>query len=326
MKLQQLRYIWEVAHHDLNVTATAQSLCTSQSGISKQVRLLEEELGVEIFARSGKHLIRITPAGKAILRTAGEILHRVENIKKIAEEFSDEQEGSLSLATSYTQARYVLPRVISNFSERHPEVALHIHQGTPSQISDMMAEGSVDLAIVTAAEEVELFSNLIMMPCYQWNHCIIIPKNHPLCQLSQVTLPTMAKYPIVTYVSGFTGRSKLDGAFFSQKISPKIVCTAVDADVIKTYVRLGLGVGIIAEMAYSSESDSDLVALDASHLFKPSITAIGFRRGTFLRGFMYEFIQDFAPHLKKAVVNEAYSCTSKLERDKLFEHLQLPNY
>ena len=324
MKLQQLRYIWEIAHHDLNVSATAQSLYTSQSGISKQVRLLEDELGVEIFSRSGKHLLRVTPAGKAILRMAEEILYKVENIKKVAEEFSNDKKGSLSLATSYTQARYVLPKIIDNFTDRHPEVSLHVHQGTPVQISEMASNGSVDLAIAT--EDVQLFSNLIMMPCYQWNHCIIVPRNHPLCQLSTLTLHTIARYPIVTYVSGFTGRSQLDEAFFAQKISSKIACTAVDADVIKTYVRLGLGVGIIAEMAYSSDDDSDLVALDVSHLFKPSITKIGFRRGAFLRNFMYEFIQDFAPHLNKAVVNEAYSCTSKLEQNELFEHMQLPSY
>ena len=323
MKLQQLRYIWEVAHHDLNVSATAQSLYTSQSGISRQVRLLEDELGVEIFSRSGKHLLRVTPAGKVILRMAEEILHKVEGIKKVAEEFSNDKKGSLSLVTSYTQARYVLPKVINRFKDRHPEVSLHVHQGTPSQISEMASNGSVDFAIAT--DDVGLFNNLIMMPCYQWNHCIIVPGDHPLCQLSTLTLPAIAKYPIVTYVSGFTGRSQLDAAFFAQKISSKIACTAVDADVIKTYVRLGLGVGIIAEMAYSSD-DSDLVALDASHLFKPSITKIGFRRGAFLRSFMYEFIQEFAPHLNKAIVNEAYNCASKLEQNELFKHMQLPSY
>ncbi len=324
MKLQQLRYIWEVAHHDLNVSATAQSLYTSQPGISKQIRLLEDELGVEIFSRSGKHLTRITPAGEAILQTTGEILRKVESIKQVAQEFSNDKKGSLSLATTHTQARYLLPKVIANFIEGYPEVALHMHQGTPMQISEMAADGTVDFAIAT--EAMELFSDLIMMPCYEWNRAIVVPKDHPLCQLSELTLEEVAKHPIVTYVFGFTGRSKLDEAFMVRGLVPRIVFTAADADVIKTYVRLGLGVGIIAKMAYDEELDKDLVALDASKLFQPSITKIGFRRGTFIRGFMYEFIESFAPHLSRHMVEEAYSCTSKLELDELFENITLPVY
>lgn len=324
MKLQQLRYIWEVAHHDLNVSATAQSLYTSQPGISKQIRLLEDELGVEIFSRSGKHLTRITPAGEAILQTTGEILRKVESIKQVAQEFSNDKKGSLSLATTHTQARYVLPQVIQSFIENYPEVSLHMHQGTPMQISEMAADGTVDFAIAT--EAMELFSDLIMMPCYKWNRAIVVPKDHPLCQVSELSLEEVAKHPIVTYVFGFTGRSKLDEAFMERGLVPRIVFTAADADVIKTYVRMGLGIGIIAKMAHNEELDSDLVALDASKLFKPSITKIGFRRGTFIRGFMYEFIESFAPHLSRNLVEEAYSCTSKLELDELFQDIQLPVY
>jgi len=324
MKLQQLRYIWEVAHHDLNVSATAQSLYTSQPGISKQIRLLEDELGVEIFSRSGKHLTRITPAGEAILRTTGEILRKVESIKQVAQEFSNDKKGSLSLATTHTQARYILPSIIKNFIAAYPDVSLHMHQGTPIQISEMAADGSVDFAIAT--EAMELFSDLIMMPCYKWNRTIVVPKGHPLCDIAELTLEEVAKHPLVTYVFGFTGRSKLDEAFMERGLAPRIVFTAADADVIKTYVRLGLGVGIIAKMAHDEELDDDLVALDASHLFKPSITKIGFRRGTFIRGFMYEFIENFAPHLNRNMVEEAYSCTSKLELDELFEDVQLPVY
>lgn len=324
MKLQQLRYIWEVAHHDLNVSATAQSLYTSQPGISKQIRLLEDELGVEIFSRSGKHLTRITPAGEAILHTTGEILRKVESIKQVAQEFSNDKKGSLSLATTHTQARYMLPNIIKSFIEQYPEVSLHMHQGTPMQISEMAADGTVDFAIAT--EAMELFSDLIMMPCYQWNRSIVVPKDHPLCELSELTLEEVVKHPIVTYVFGFTGRSKLDEAFMERGLAPKIVFTAADADVIKTYVRLGLGVGIIASMAYDEENDSDLVSLDASHLFRPSITKIGFRRGTFIRGFMYEFMENFAPHLTRNMVDEAYSCTSRLELDELFQHVKLPVY
>ncbi len=324
MKLQQLRYIWEVAHHDLNVSATAQSLYTSQPGISKQIRLLEDELGVEVFSRSGKHLTRITPAGEAILKTAGEILRKVESIKQVAQEYSNERKGSLSIATTHTQARYALPKVIETFIGRYPEVSLHMHQGTPMQISEMAADGTVDFAIAT--EALELFSDLIMMPCYRWNRCIVVPKDHPLCQVSELSLEEVAKHPIVTYVFGFTGRSKLDEAFIDRGLAPKVVFTAADADVIKTYVRLGLGIGIIAKMAYSEVKDPDLVALDASHLFKSSTTKIGFRRGTFLRGFMYEFIEEFAPHLTKEVVSEAYDRHSRSELEELFQNVELPTY
>lgn len=324
MKLQQLRYIWEVAHHDLNVSATAQSLYTSQPGISKQIRLLEDELGVEIFSRSGKHLTRITPAGEVILKTAGEILRKVESIKQVAQEFSNERKGSLSIATTHTQARYALPKVIETFIDQYPEVSLHMQQGTPMQIAEMAADGTVDFAIAT--EALELFSDLVMMPCYRWNRSIVVPKNHPLCQVSQLRLEDVAKFPIVTYVFGFTGRSKLDEAFIERGLAPKVVFTAADADVIKTYVRLGLGIGIIASMAYNEEDDSDLVRLDASHLFTHSTTKIGFRKGTFLRGYMYDFINLLAPHLTKDVVDQAFELGSKIEVEELFKNIPLPSY
>lgn len=324
MKLQQLRYIWEVAHHDLNVSATAQSLFTSQPGISKQIRLLEDELGVEIFARSGKHLTHITPAGEAILKTAGEILRKVEGIKQVAQEFSDEKKGTLSIATTHTQARYALPGVIKTFIARYPEVSLHMHQGTPLQISELAADGTVDFAIAT--EALELFSDLVMMPCYRWNRAIIVPKDHPLAQVSKLTLEDVAAHPIVTYVFGFTGRSKLDEAFIEKGLAPKVVFTATDADVIKTYVRLGLGIGIVARMAHDPKLDSDLIPLDVSHLFEASVTKIGFRRGTFLRGFMYDFIELFAPHLTRDLVVEAYHRHNKSELDELFADLKLPTF
>lgn len=324
MKLQQLRYIWEVAHHDLNVSATAQSLYTSQPGISKQIRLLEDELGVEIFARSGKHLTHITAAGEDIIKAAEEVLFKVKSIRQVAEEYADEKKGSLSIATTHTQARYALPATIKSFIDRYPDVSLHMHQGTPLQISEMASDGTVDFAIAT--EALELFSNLIMMPCYRWNRCILVPRDHPLAQQSQLTLEDVAAQPIVTYVFGFTGRSKLDDAFMAKGLVPRVVFTATDADVIKTYVRLGLGIGIIAGMAYDEAIDSDLVALDASHLFSSSITQIGCRRDTFLRGYMYEFIEDFAPHLSRDVVTDAFNCQSKAEMADLFSHLELPVY
>lgn len=322
MKLQQLKYIWEVAHHDLNVSATAQSLYTSQPGISKQIRLLEDELGVEVFSRSGKHLTRITPAGETIIHEAGEILRKVEGIKRIAQEFSNQRKGELTIATTHTQARYALPPVISQFMKEYPEVSLHMHQGTPNQIAEMAADGTADFAIAT--EALDLYSDLIMMPCYNWNRCVVVPKDHPLAQLSKLTLKELAQHPIVTYVFGFTGRSKLDEAFQAEGLSPKVVFTAADADVIKTYVRLGLGVGIIASMAYDPKQDSDLIPLDASHLFEASTTRIGFRKGTFLRGYMYDFIQRFAPHLTKQRVEQATACASKAEVDEIFRNIELP--
>jgi len=324
MKLQQLRYIWEVAHHDLNVSATAQSLYTSQPGISKQIRLLEDELGVEVFARSGKHLTRITPAGEKIIETAGEILRKVESIKQVAQEFSDERKGSLSIATTHTQARYALPDIINQFTSQYADNAARVQQGTPIQIAEMASDCTVEFAIAT--EALELFNDLVMMPCYRWNRCVLVPKDHPLTQVSELSLQDVARYPLVTYVFGFTGRSKLDESFMNEGLSPRVVFTATDADVIKTYVRLKLGVGIIAKMAYDPELDSDLVPLNADHLFEPSVTKIGFRRGTFLRGFMYDFIQQFAPHLTKDVIQEAINRHNKAEVDELFSSVQLPNH
>jgi len=326
MKLQQLRYIWEVAHHDLNVSATAQSLFTSQPGISKQIRLLEDELGVEIFARSGKHLTHVTPVGETIIEMAGQILREAETIKQIAQEFSDEKQGSLSIATTHTQARYALPEVIREFRRCYPEVSLHMNQGTPGQISELAATGSVDFAIAT--EGLDLFSDLVMMPCYRWNRSVVVTRDHPLVELSKkpggLTIEDIASEPIVTYVFGFTGRSRLDDAFSEAGLTPNVVFTATDTDVIKTYVRLGLGVGIIATMALDPKVDGDLVALEADHLFASSITHIGFRRGTFLRRYMYDFIAWFAPHLTREKVDEAVACGTRSERETLFADVNLP--
>ncbi len=322
MKLQQLRYIWEVAHHDLNVSATAQSLYTSQPGISKQIRLLEDELGVEVFSRSGKHLTHVTPAGEVIIEMAGEILRKVESIKRVADEFSNERQGSLGIATTHTQARYALPGIIQTFRSDYPDVALQMHQGTPVQIAEMAADGSVDFAIAT--EGIEHFSELVMMPCYRWNRAVVVPHDHPLAGREQLTLADVAAESIVTYVFGFTGRSKLDDAFDEQGLKANVVFTATDTDVIKTYVRLGLGVGIIAAMAFDPQIDTDLVALDASHLFQSSVTHIGCRKGTFMRRYMYDFIELFAPHLTHRVVDDAFACSNASEREAMFADMVLP--
>ena len=324
MKLQQLKYIWEVSQNNLNVTATAERLFTSQPGISKQIRMLEDELGMQIFQRSGKHLTEITPAGTGIIKIAGEILGKVENISRLALEFSDQKRGSLSIATTHTQARYVLPGVIQAFIGQYPEVSLHMHQGTPIQISEEASKGAVDFAIAT--EALELFENLVMMPCYRWNRSVIVPHEHPLARKNKLSLELLAEYPIVTYVFGFTGRSQLDQAFKAQGLEPKVVFTAADADVIKTYVKLGLGVGIVASMAYDKTLDSELTCLDASHLFDSSVTRIGFRKGTYLRTYMFDFMKMFAPHLQKELVDEALNTGSQEELDALFEGIDLPSY
>ncbi len=322
MKLQQLRYIREVARHNLNVSATAASIYTSQPGISKQIRMLEAELGLKIFQRSGKHLTEITPAGEAIIAIADDILTRVETLQQVAMEYTDENRGMLSIATTHTQARYVLPPIIRQFSDKYRDVTLQMHQGTPLQISELAARGSVIFAIAT--EALELFENLIMLPCYRWNRSVIVPKGHPLANIGRLTLEILADYPIVTYVFGFTGRSQLDQAFNSVGLKPQIIFTATDADVIKTYVRLGMGVGIIASMAYDEGLDADLVAMDASHLFAASTTRIGFRREIFLRGYMYDFIALFAPHLTKEVVQKALQSDNNTDLEGLFKDLSLP--
>ncbi|RME33155.1 MAG: HTH-type transcriptional regulator CysB [Gammaproteobacteria bacterium] len=323
MKLQQLRYIWELSRHRLNVSATAESLYTSQPGISKQIRLLEQELGLQIFVRSGKHLTEITPEGQAIIEAAGRILAEVGNIERIAADHADETSGSLSIATTHTQARYALPPVIRRFIERYPGVSLQMQQGTPEQIAEMADNRRVDFAIAT--EALERFSGLVMLPCYRWNRCVVVPAGHPLTR-GELSLAELARHPIVTYVFGFTGRSQLDEAFRREGLEPNVVFTAVDADVIKTYVRLGLGVGIIAHMAYDPRVDGDLVALEAKHLFAASTTKIGFRHGTYLRRYMYDFIELFAPHLTREVVDRACSARSREEREAIFEGLELPYY
>jgi LysR family cys regulon transcriptional activator len=324
MKLQQLRYIWEVARHDLNVSQTAEWLYTSQPGVSKQIRMLEDELGVQIFLRSGKQLTSVTPAGEAIIALAGKILAETDNIKRVAKEHSDHRRGSLSIATTHTQARYVLPPVIKTFAAKYPDVSLHMHQGSPMQIAELAAKHNVDFAIAT--EALELFDNLVMLPCYRWNRSIIVPPAHPLTKVKKLTLKDVADYPLVTYVFGFTGRSQLDEAFRREGLVPKVVFTATDADVIKTYVRLGMGIGIVATLAYDKDEDTELVALDASHLFANSITKIGFSRNTMLRGFMFEFIHLFAPHLTRELVEKAMAAPDKESVEALMRDIELPTH
>lgn len=322
MKLQQLRYIWEVARNGMNVTAAAQTLHTAQPGISKQIMLLEDELGVQIFVRSGKHLTGLTPAGEQILEVVGDVLTRVNNIKAIAQDYSNNSAGSLTIATTHTQSRYVLPAVIHQFVTRFPDVSLHMHHGTPVQIAELAAQGTADFAIAT--EAMETVGDMLMMPCYRWNRVLLLPSGHTLTRVKKLTHEDIAAFPVVTYVSGFTGRSKLDEAFRARDVTLRVVVTAADADVIKTYVRLGIGIGIVASMAYDPAKDTDLVAVDASHLFEYSTTRIGFRRSAFLRSFMYDFIEMFAPHLRRDIVASALACQTVAEVDALFAETDIP--
>ncbi len=317
MKIRQLHYIQEVARRGLNVTAAAEALFTSQPGVSKQIRMLEDELGVNVFVRNGKHLSEITPAGQRILDYTQRLLHEVENIKNIAEEFRDTDRGDLSIATTHTQARYALPPIIQRFRSRFPKVTLHLHQGSPPQIAKLASDGQADFAIAT--EALELFEDLVMLPCYRWNRIVLVRPDHPLAREAQLGLRELAAHPIITYTFGFTGRSKLDQAFAAHGLRPDVVLTAVDADVIKTYVRLGLGAGIVADLAYDPKEDADLVALRADHLFEHSTTHIGFRRSMFLRGYMYDFIAAFAPHLTRELIDEVAGIvdpTARAQRSK----------
>jgi len=303
MKLQQLRYICEVARQNLNLSNAAEVLHTSQPGISKQIRGLEEELGVDIFVRHGKRVVAVTEPGKAILEIAQRVLKDVENLRQVGEQFTEEDIGRLTIATTHTQARYALPQIIQRFTKRYPEVRLSLRQGSPTQISEMVASGEADIAIAT--EAIELYEDLVMLPCYKWNRCVLVQPGHPLLKAKKLTVEAIAAFPIITYDFAFTGRSKINQAFADKGLTPNVVLTAIDADVIKTYVELGLGVGIVAMMAYDPKRDTHLRAIDASHLFEPSTTRIGIRKNTYLRGYTYDFIEMFAPHLTRQVVNEA---------------------
>lgn len=303
MKLQQLRYICEVASQDLNLSKAAQRLHTSQPGISRQILDLEHELGVKIFVRSGKRLVAITEPGRSILHIAERILADIGNLREVGEEFTRETVGSLVIATTHTQARYVLPPVIRRFMKRYPQVRLQLHQGNPTQIAEFTIGGHADFAIAT--EALALYDELVMLPCYEWNRAVITPPSHRLLKVKPLTLEAIAPYPLITYDFAFTGRSTMQRAFEARGLTPNVVLTAIDADVIKTYVELGLGIGIVANMAFDPKRDRPLRAIDASHLFEPSLTRIGIRRNTYLRGYTYDFIEMFAPHLTRAEVDAA---------------------
>jgi LysR family transcriptional regulator, cys regulon transcriptional activator len=322
MKLHQLRYLAAVAQNGLNITAAAEKLHTSQPGVSKQIKLLEDELGFQIFVRDGRNLARVTPAGQQVIDRAVRILREVQNIKRLSDDFKDEARGSLAIATTHTQARYVLPRVIKEFRETYPEVRMHLHQGTSEQLGELAALDRVDFVIATGSQS--LFEGHALLPCYRWHRHVVVPKGHPLAKHKAPTLKQLAAYPIVTYVFGFSGPSSLMEIFAQEGLVPDVALTARDADVIKTYVRLGLGIGIVASMAIDPQEDADLVQIDTSHLFPTHTTWIGFRRGGLLRKYQLDFVQRFAPHLTRRVIEKAASATSQADVDELVKNLELP--
>ncbi len=301
MNLQQLRYLHEIARRGLNVSEAAAALFTSQPGVSKQVRLLEEELGVTIFERSGKRFTGITEPGRQVLDIVDRMLDDARNLKRVGEEYAGEASGTLDVATTHTQARYLLPPIVKRFMARYPRVRLRLHQGNPHQVADWVATGDADLGIAT--EALAGAATLVTLPCYRWSHILVAPRGHPLDNAVPITLARLAEWPLITYDPTFTGRARIDQAFERAGIAPNIVLTAVDSDVIKTYVELGLGIGIIAEMAFDPARDAGLTAIASEHLFEASTTRLGIRRGSWLRRFDYEFIELFAPQLTRRIVD-----------------------
>jgi len=323
MKLQQLKYLLAIVDNGLNITAAADRLYTSQPGVSKQLKLLEEELGLQLFMRKGKSLERVTPAGEKVIERARVIMLEVDNIRCLANEYYQEEEGTLTIATTHTQARYVLPEVVREFRDRYPRVHLNLHQGTSEQIADMTGSGEIDFAIATGSEE--LFNNLLLIPAYCWERKVLVPVGHDLALLDRdVTLQDLAAHPLVSYVFSFGGESSLKRAFSDESLQSEVVFTARDADVIKTYVRMGLGVGIVASMAYQKEDTADLVAIDAAALFPRSTTWIGYRKNHPMRRYMSDFIQLFAPHVTDAQLNSATLAQRQTEVDAIFENAELP--
>jgi LysR family cys regulon transcriptional activator len=302
MKLQQLRYLTEVAKRGLNVSEAAEVLHTSQPGVSKQIKALEEELGVQVFVRHGKRLVEVTQPGRAVIAIAERILAEAQNLRRAGEEFANEKLGTLTIAATHTQARYALPKAVAAFKKRYPKVELHMHQGNPTQICELVAAGDADLCVAT--EAIAAYPELVSMPVYQWNRCVVVPAKHPLLK-APLTLEALAQHPIVTYDFAFAGRSLVQKAFEAKGLQPNVVLTALDSDVIKTYVELDLGVGILAKMAFDPKRDAPLRAIDAGHLFESSTTRLGIKRGAYLRNYAYEFIELFAPHLPRTVVERA---------------------
>ena len=300
MNFQQLRIIRETVRQNFNLTDVANALFTSQPGVSKHIKDLEDELGVELFIRRGKRLLGLTEPGKELVVIVERMLLDARNIKKLADQFTQRDQGQLTIVTTHTQARYALPKVVTTFKQEYPKVHLALHQGSPQEIVQQLLSGEADIGIATEALDTE--SELVTFPYYDWHHAILVPAGHPLLDVKPLTLAALAEHPIVTYHTGFTGRSKIDRAFSEANLSPDIVMSALDADVIKSYVELGLGVGIVAPGAYNADKDRDLRLIEAPDLFALNTTRIAVRRGHYLRGYAYRFIELCAPELTETNV------------------------
>ena len=296
MNLQQIRYVREIARHKLNLSAAALALHTSQPGVSRQVRELESELGVDVFVRQGKRLTALTPAGESVVAIADRLWAEVENLKRVGQEYSHAEAGSFVIAATHMQARYILPPAIKLFTAKYPEVRLSIHQGSPRDLANGVIAGEADIAIAT--ETLDRYTELVTQPLYRWHHCVVVPKDHPLVHEKRLTLARIAAYPLVTYDAAFTGRTALDETFANAGVSINVVLTAIDTDVIKTYVRQRLGIGIIAGVAFDSERDQDLVALDGSKLFPERVAKLAYRKGAYLRGYVKDFIEILSSQLQ----------------------------
>jgi LysR family cys regulon transcriptional activator len=297
MKLQQLRCIYEVVQNQFNISRAAESIHTSQPGVSKQIQLLEEEIGVKLFQRNGKRLSGLSEPGIRVYESIVEIMREVKNIKNISDEYERKDSGSFTIATTHTQARYKLPVVVESFVKKYPKINLNIHQGDPAQVTAQILNGEADVGIAT--ESISLNDKIFCIPCYSWNRCLVMPKDHPLLRVKDINLNHLATYPMITYDYAFTGSTIVSKVFKEANIQPNIMLTAIDADVIKTYVSLNLGVGLIAEMAFDENKDKNLVSRDVSHLFPTSTTYIGIRQDTFIRGFTFDFIKMFTPHMEE---------------------------
>lgn len=303
MNFQQLRSVRETVRRGFNLTEVANVLHTSQPGVSRQIRELEEELGIELFVRAGKRLTGLTPPGAQVLPIIDRMLLDADNLRRAGDDYSRQSQGRLSIATTHSQARYALPPAVSEFRRHFPQVTLNLHQGSPRQVAEMLLTGEADIGIAT--EALARYDELVALPCYRWTHCVVVPPDHELNDGQPLTLERMARHPIVTYDAGYTGRTHIDEAFGRAGLAPDIVLTAMDADVIKTYVELGLGIGIVASIAYEEDRDLALRAIDARHLFAMNMTRLAVRRGTHLRSYVYNFIESFAPPLNRGVVTRA---------------------
>ena len=307
MNFQQLRSVRETVRQGFNLTLVAETLHTSQPGVSRQLKELEDELGVDLFVRTGRRFMGLTPPGEAMLPIIERLLQEAENLKRAGDDFAQSDRGLLSVAATHTQARYALPTAVRDFRISHPDVTLHLQQGSPRQIAEIVLAGQADLGVAT--EALTDYPELVALPCYRWTHVVVVPPKHPLALEAAegipLTLQRMAQFPVITYEPGYTGRSHIDDAFGREGLKVDIVLSAMDADVIKTYVDLGIGVGVIASVAFDEVRDTHLVALDARHLFATNTTRVAVKRGAYLRGYVYDFIHTFAPSLTREVVEQA---------------------